>query len=260
MFDQYVIETPENISFDYQVAGIGSRFLAVMVDTLIQGTLYLFLVVIYILVDAILAAANKGNPLSLPQWIPGIVLFITLFVIQFGYFIIFEITLGGKTPGKELAGLRVIKENGQPLDALDSIIRNLVRLIDFLPFGYGVGVIVMFFNARAKRLGDFAAGTLVVRVDKPVKLGDLTNHSPASGSAIEPAAIAHLKESDIELIESFLQRRGTLQNADALGASIEQRIRALTALPKTDQNIDAHSSARFLEQVVAAYRNKAALK
>ena len=162
MFDQHVIETPENISFDYQVAGIGSRFLAVIVDTLIQGTLYLFIVVVFVLVEAVLGTATEANPIFVPQWIPGIILIVTLFVIQFGYFIIFEITLGGRTPGKELAGLRVIKENGQPLTALDSIIRNLVRIIDFLPFGYGVGVITMFFNARAKRLGDFAAGTLVV--------------------------------------------------------------------------------------------------
>jgi len=256
MFDQHVIETPENISFDYQVAGIGSRFLAILVDTLIQGALYLALAVVYVLVEAVLGTATRDSPSSVAQWIPAIILLVTLFVIQFGYFIIFEITLGGRTPGKELAGLRVIKESGQPLTALDSIIRNLVRIIDFLPFGYGVGVIAMFFNARSKRLGDFAAGTLVVRVDKPVKLIELTNNKPTFGIWVDATAVAHLKETDIELIESYLQRRGTLQNAAALGASIEQRIRALTAMPKTDQEADANSSVRFLEQVVAAYRTK----
>lgn len=256
MFDQHVIETPENISFDYQVAGIGSRFLAVLVDTLIQGALYLFLAVVYFLFEAILGTATANNPSSVAQWIPAIILLVTLFVIQFGYYIIFEIAMGGKSPGKELAGLRVIKENGRPLTAMDSIIRNLMRIVDFLPFGYGVGVIAMFFNARSKRLGDFAAGTLVVRVDKPVKLIELTSAKPTFGIWVDATAVAHLKESDIELVESYLQRRRTLQNAAALGATIEQRIRALTAMPKTDQDGDANSSVRFLEQVVAAYRTK----
>ena len=256
MFDQHLVETPENISFDYQIAGIGSRFIAILVDSLIQGMLYLFLVVIYLVVTAIVGVTTVEKPSSLSQWIPTIILLVALFVIQFGYYIIFEMATGGKTPGKEVAGLRVVKENGHPLTAADLIIRNLLRLIDFLPFAYGVGVIVMFLNERSKRLGDFAAGTLVVRVDKPVTLRDLQTQSASStfGLWIDAGAVTRLGEADVELIESYLQRRATLQNADQLGAQIEQRIRGLLAMPANESVTPSKFSTAFLEQVVAAYR------
>ena len=251
MFDQHVIETPENIAFDYQVAGIGSRFLAILVDTIIQGALYLVLITFYII---ILMVSEIDRLTADVEWLPAVIALVTLFVIQFGYFIIFEITLGGRSPGKQLAGLRVIKENGQPLSALDSIIRNLLRIIDFLPFGYGVGIITMFFNPRSKRLGDFAAGTLVVRAGKSVKLSDLQRPRAAPGPLADYDV--RLKESDIELVESYLQRRASLVNADALGAEIAQRIRTRLALPETEAARDPKSATAFLEQVVAAYRAK----
>jgi uncharacterized RDD family membrane protein YckC len=253
MFDQHVIETPENISFDYPVAGIGSRFLAALIDTLIQGALYLLLAVLLVFISA--ASATLNLPSALAQWIPlvmSIMLIVAIFFIQFGYYLWFEIARGGRSPGKDLFHLRVIKENGYPLTALDSIIRNLVRIVDFLPFGYGVGVIVMFFNERSKRLGDFAAGTLVVRVGDQVKLTDLKK-SAASTQITDIPGIENLRDADIELIETFLQRRSELDNAEQLSATITERIRAQMNTPEANA-LAADIPDLLLRRVAAAYR------
>lgn len=251
MSEQYIIETPENISFGYDVAGIGSRFLAALIDTLIQGFIYSFLFVVYILIDA------RGARLSLPRELVMIfpsLLLITLFVIQFGYFMFFEIISGGQTPGKRLFRLRVIKENGYPLAPIDSVVRNLIRIIDFFPFAYGLGVIVMFLNDRAKRLGDFAAGTLVVKMRDQVRLSDLQPAISASASAPELPGLEHLREADIELIESFLQRRQQLKDASSLAGTIAQTIRARMNTAQGEAQALDGSPVEFLEQVVAAYR------
>ena len=94
--------------------------------------------------------------------LPTAAVILALFIIQFGYFLLFELFMHGQTPGKRLFNLQVVKENGYPLSAVDSTIRNLVRIIDFFPVGYGVGLIVMFLNARARRLGDVLAYTVSV--------------------------------------------------------------------------------------------------
>lgn len=255
MFDQHVIETPENISFGYPVAGIGSRFLAALVDTLIQGALYLFVAVLLLIVNLI--NPTLGLPKEMTAWIPmilNIVFIVALFLIQFGYYLFFEITSGGRSPGKDLFGLRVIKENGYPLTAMDSIIRNLVRIVDFLPLFYGVGVITMFLNARAKRLGDFAAGTLVVRVGDQVKLSDLRKTDEPSSNTPALAGVENLNDADMELIESFLHRRNTLSNASALGASIVERTRARMNTPEANDYAANYQTHVFLGRVVGDYR------
>lgn len=258
--DRFVVETPENIRFGYDIADIGSRFLAVLIDTLIQGVLYV------ILFFTMAVLVSQLTRLDLPDWLNdafGIFAVVALFLIQFGYFMFFEIILNGQTPGKRLFGLRVIKDNGYPLSPLDSVIRNLVRIIDFFPFAYGIGLVTMFSNARAKRLGDFAAGTIVVKMRQQVRLQDLKPVTPAPGptpqtSIHPPAGLTRLEESDIALIESFLGRRATLQNGDALARQLAQQMAlkmdpAARATPKTTEQADT-----FLRELVTAYRRERA--
>jgi uncharacterized RDD family membrane protein YckC len=259
MIERHAIETPENVAFDYQVAGIGSRFLAALVDSLILGAVYVFLLIVALLLLAFSPRLNL--PLEIVRQLSNILtaaLLIAAFLILFGYYIVCEIVTGGQSPGKELVGLRVIKENGYPLSPLDSIIRNLVRVIDFFPFAYGFGIITMFFNARSKRLGDFAAGTLVVRVGQQVKLSELTTSKAVVDTAPEWPGIEQLTEAEIELIESFLQRRSKLDKPEALGAQIARRIQSRIHTSQVDEYAAAHSAQFFLEQVVAAYRARQA--
>ena len=115
--------------------------MAILIDTLIQGVLYILLTI------AAVFTTSRMTDFALPQWVTDIlaILFIlTLFLIQFGYFLFLEIVMAGQTPGKRIFHFRVVKDNGYPLSPLDSIIRNVVRIIDFFPFAYGIGVITMF--------------------------------------------------------------------------------------------------------------------
>ena len=249
--EQHTIETPENVSFAYDVAGIGSRFLATLVDSLIQYTLLAVLFIVFLLIEYF------GTAFALPSAVRSLApvfLLIALFVVQFGYFLVFELVTGGQTPGKQLFGLRVIKENGYPLSPLDTIIRNLVRIIDFFPVWYGVGIIVMFLNERARRLGDYAAGTLVVKIRDEVKLNDLRTVPAAAMNLPDLPGLENLRESDIELIESFLERRAQMRDTDALARSIASGIRARINTPEAAEHAAAVSNEQFLQQVATVYR------
>src|SRR5581483_4807246 len=249
--DRFVVETPENIRFGYDVADIGSRFLAIFVDSLIQGALYI------IMFFTLAVLANQLTRIELPRPINdalAVLVVVALFLIQFGYFPFFEIVLNGQTPGKRVFGLRVIKDNGYPLSPLDSIIRNLIRIIDFFPFAYGVGLVTMFLNARAKRLGDFAAGTLVVKM-RQVRLQDLPRtHAPAAAPTLIPPGIAQLGEADITLVEAFLQRQASLVNRDALALQLAQRLAAKMGLGAATTPQSSAEAYTFLQNTVAAFR------
>ncbi len=251
MSEQIIIETPENIAFGYEVAGIGSRFLAALLDTLVQGVIYAALLVVFALIS------YTGVLAELPSWASNwiaVFILLVLFLVQFGYYIAFEIFMGGQSPGKRLLNLRVIKENGYPLSAIDVLIRNLIRIIDFFPFGYGVGVVVMFLNDRAKRLGDLAAGTLVVNVREQVKLSELQLPAEARASSVEMPGLEKLRQGDIELAESFLRRSRTLKNASALGAQIAGVLRARMDGYANASELAAMPDEVFLQRVVTAYR------
>ena len=152
------ITTPENIEIEYDLAGLGSRAAAVVIDFLIQA------VAILILAGGLILA--ELNPLDVYEtyrgWVIGIS-FIIFFVITYGYFIICELTMNGKTPGKKLFHLRTIRNNGQPIEIKHSIIRNLFRLIIDL---YGIGTVFILFSKQHKRVGDYAASTMVIVEEK----------------------------------------------------------------------------------------------
>lgn len=253
--DRFVVETPENIRFGYDVADIGSRFLAILIDSLIQGTIYV------VLFFSLVVLANQLTALDIPRPVNdalGVGVVVVLFIIQFGYFMFFEIVMNGQTPGKRLFGLRVIKDNGYPLAPLDSVIRNLIRIIDFFPFAYGVGLVTMFLNARAKRLGDFAANTLVVKQRHEVRLQDLQPvvfaPLPATAAAPAPLGISQLNARDIALLESFLRRESTLANRDTLALQMAQHLGRKMGVPP---NAAPHTSAEaytFLRNTFASSR------
>jgi hypothetical protein len=108
------------------------------------------------------------------------------FVVFWGYFMLFETLWSGQTPGKRAGRLRVIRRDGQPVGASEVLIRNLVRIVDFLPGFYGIGLVVMFIDKEARRLGDMAAGTIVVREGEQTRLQDVRIQA-ASSAASRPA-------------------------------------------------------------------------
>lgn len=169
--DDLVISTPERVAFQYEIAGIGSRFLAQVVDTL---------VITVILIAITILAASLGGIFSSGE-LAILVEVILVFVLLAGYFLISEAAWNGQTLGKRAARLRVVGDHGEPLTIGQAAIRNLVRIVDFLPIFYAIGMLTLFINGRGKRLGDFAAGTLVVRDRQRISLYDLSG-TPASAA------------------------------------------------------------------------------
>jgi len=220
------IDTPENVSFDYDVAGIGSRFLAALIDTL--AIFFLQIVILGTLLWLVLRSKSTDSLFSsnAGYWFLGIVTLLS-FIFFWGYYIFFEIMWNGQTLGKRWIGLRVIRLDGTPVTVTEVIIRNLVRMIDLLPTAYGVGVVTMFINENSRRLGDLAAGTLVV-YDRPVN--ELTDGRSMRETELmslftytevpEGFPVERLTEADINLIEEFLLRRYQLPNREQLAAYI----------------------------------------
>lgn len=159
MADFDFIETPENVELQQRLAGIGSRFIAGLLDTLLIAGAALVIVLIASLTSAVGATTWRG-------WLEGdtyalVILAVAMFLLYWGYFFFFELVLNGQSPGKRHMKLRVVREGGGAITFTDAAIRNLLRPVDGLPF-YPVAGIVMFFTRKTQRLGDLAAGTVVI--------------------------------------------------------------------------------------------------
>lgn len=192
--DDYRLHTPEQVDITYTVAGLGSRFSALLIDTLIQGLLLL------VLFASFLSSLIKDGDLSEGY----LALFIIVVsVVVFGYFFIFELLLRGKTPGKALMKIRVVRMDGRAADVPGILLRNLVRLIDFLPACYSVGVITMFIHKESRRLGDLAAGTIVI-VER--KQDSLTKILAEQDGIVNTA----LSNQEYAVLRDFFARRQNL--------------------------------------------------
>lgn len=169
--DHLDIKTPEYVAIQFQIAGLGSRAAAFIIDqALLMIINILTIVILFFVMDGM-----ETSPFFLTEsTFPIAVVVIGLFVLNWGYFFFFEFFSGGRTLGKKVVGIRVIQENGHSITLLSSFIRNLVRLIDSLPTAYFLGIIMIFFHPKHKRLGDLVAGTIVVHERKAKKKKKLT--------------------------------------------------------------------------------------
>jgi uncharacterized RDD family membrane protein YckC len=164
--DLLVVETPERVELHFPLASLGNRFLACAIDHTIQLIVLLLLLLIGDYLDHRVSRAGLDILASLGKvniWIKafGILL---VFVLFFGYFILFESLWNGQTPGKRWMGLRVIQQDGRPVTFFAIMLRNIIRLADMMvpPF-YSVGLVTIFATRHSKRLGDFAANTVVIK-------------------------------------------------------------------------------------------------
>jgi uncharacterized RDD family membrane protein YckC len=215
--DQLSIDTPELVSIEMPLAGIGSRFIALLVDYLIWGAGFTVLVLLLSLIlPSILAFSRVSG-----QWALALVIFF-LFLVNWGYFTLFEAFWNGCTPGKRVAHIRVIQRSGRAIGLFESMARNLVRYVDQLPGFYAVGVITMFVTRQHQRLGDLAAGTLVVRDrEQPSPMWETGSRTftaslfgiaapmpEAQSNLVLPATgIARLSPADLGVLEGFFSRR-----------------------------------------------------
>jgi uncharacterized RDD family membrane protein YckC len=170
-----VVATPERVAFEYEVAGLGSRFLAQLIDLAI-------LTVVFVLM--IFAVAFAGSALGDANLTILIVVLLS-FILFVGYFPVCEGIWSGQTLGKRALRIRVLGDLGEPVTLVQVGIRNLVRIVDFMPAFYGIGLITLFAHGGGKRLGDFAAGTIVGRERGRIRLKDLV----ASAEAVTAATV-----------------------------------------------------------------------
>ena len=205
--DTIKVPTPEGLELELSLAGLGSRFSAALLDTLIQLAL-VYVIPLFLGIGTFLAAGGDDDAglVFVALW------FVWAFLVFFGYDIAFETLAGGRTPGKRALGIRVVRNGGHPVGFLTSAVRNLVRLIDFLPILYATGMVAILVTANNQRLGDLAAGTVVVRDRRPQR-------RPAS--AFPPAPLVHgeagagsaawdvsgVSKEELAAVRSFLERR-----------------------------------------------------
>ncbi len=242
------IETPEQIQVEFPLAGIGSRFLALVTDTVFQ------LVVGFVLFMTVLIVSSSIQR-SGSTWLAAMLLGGS-FVIQFGYFAFFEAIWRGQTPGKRRENLRVIKDDGSPITVFDAVARNLLRIVDSLPGFYAVGIVSVFCSGKNKRLGDFLAGTIVVH-DQPI---ERSSSLPFRTSAAAPAAGGgsgsdpRITEEQFQLLETYLARRYELETnlRYKLRGQIMERMAAVMEVAEEDRQ-DPDS---FIERLVGNYRNR----
>jgi uncharacterized RDD family membrane protein YckC len=201
--DKLTIETPEQTLLEFPLAGIGSRFLAIALDTLLQFAAYIVLGLI-----AALLSTEGFLPTLGKQWGVAIVIFLA-FMVQFGYYTTFEALWNGQTPGKRWTHLRVIQDSGRPISAYDAILRNLLRIVDSLPTLYGVGIVTILLSRENKRVGDYAAGTVVVH-EKPLEgVGSIWS-AAASAASMPPIPAVSMSVDELRLVETFFERRASL--------------------------------------------------
>lgn len=252
-FDEaYVnIDTPENVAFNYEIAGLGSRFIAALVDSLIivltLGVLYAVVLGSINLTRFTLGLGDLAATWSLAF------LVLMSFLILWGYYVLFETLWNGRTLGKRWAKLQVVRLDGAPIGLTESIIRNVVRLVDFLPFSYGIGVIAMFLDPQSRRLGDFAAGTLVV-LDQAQ---DLTLHtltrSPFAPSRLQGPAraealpVERLSDAEMQLVRDFLSRQFELGNPRAIGQQLV--VRAFQSMGVSLERVSQRPPEEWLQMI-----------
>lgn len=193
MSREILVATPENIEIEYEMGGIGSRFMANLIDAMMQIVVFGAVALVFALIGLLLAFTHFAWAHQIVSFFEGVlqaIAMITFFLILWGYFIWFEIAWNGQTPGKRQMGLRVVRDGGYPVGPFNVITRNLLRVVDGMPLltlglivvgladrSSGLGALgglsilvtlcFMLFSARYQRLGDFVAGTMVVKQRAP---------------------------------------------------------------------------------------------
>jgi len=211
--DRITLITPEQVQVSYELAGLGSRFLAGLLDTLLAGLLIFVLAVVIGYLRARFAGDSVQGVVAWALVISGAML------LYMAYFVALEMLWQGQSMGKRVTGLRVLSITGAPLSFEQSAVRNFLRLVDFLPVGYAIGLVAILATRRMQRLGDLAAGTMVVK-ERLSELPESANlpEADAGGTDLPPGVTAELLRvikvgaraigrDELRTIRHFLQRR-----------------------------------------------------
>ena len=230
--DRVSIATPEGVTLDLTLAGLGSRLTAAVLDFLVQAAIIIALTIV-----AALLGGGGSAVVAAIATVAG-------FLVIFGYDVLFETFSSGRTPGKRWSGLRVVRVDGRPVTFIVSAVRNLIRLVDFLPILYAVGAVTMLITKKNQRLGDLAAGTLVVR-DRRGSDTVATLTAAAAGIASPEAEatwdVSAVSSEELAALRQFLQRRTQLR-PDArrrLALQLAAQLRPKVVAPLADEDAES---------------------
>jgi uncharacterized RDD family membrane protein YckC len=215
--DVLTIATPEGVEMHLTLAGPASRFVSAIVDILIQGAL---LVCVAVVLGLIGTGVGLGGGLAILLWA------VISFVLITFYDIFFEVFHSGRTPGKRVNGLRVVRVEGHPVNFLTSAIRNVIRPIDFLPTAYLLGAVVILASRKNQRIGDVIAGTLVVREHAADRLPASPRPlpTPIRESGWDTSGIT---QEEIATVRQFLERRHDIEGGSRteIATTLAERLR-----------------------------------
>jgi uncharacterized RDD family membrane protein YckC len=253
LFNRIKFSTPESVEIEFTLAGIGSRALALMIDYLILA----FALVVMALIWSFIFQQVTDFGVSIfgsnfGLWLIAISL-LSLFFIYTGYFVFFETIWQGQTPGKIIAKIRVVRDDGRPVGLQQSTLRALLRPIDETLF---IGAFLITFSNTEKRIGDLAAGTIVIQAETDVKSSTLVISETAKSFYIQLKEITDLSPllpDDFAIIREYLRRRSemSVKARTSLSLKLTQQVQSIINLENIPVNI---TSDIFLEAVYLAYQ------
>ncbi len=257
------IETPENISFQYELAGPGTRMVAYLFD-------FLILMVMMAAIGGVAGWFMSNWGADADFLLAAAIAFVSIAFMLGGYFILFESIMNGQTPGKRLLRIRVLQDNGTPVEFTSIVLRNIFRIVDCMfPFQYAIGTLSLIFSKETQRFGDHLAGTVVVKEaktqsaknfiykDKPVFTGfkqDLFAEPEEFNFLMEYISIyKDLKTADrnrisVKLIRPLIERNKL---------NLHPELRSLVGHALNPDNREAHKAAEaIMKEVLRHYRNR----
>lgn len=204
------ILTPENVYLDFELACVGSRFGAALIDHIIQG--FIVGIINYMLLQISMQDlwGFSYNIYDIESIFIAIAVII-IFVVIFFYFVFFEIILNGQTIGKKIFKLKVLKETGEPISLTESVIRNFTRILHMIPFLYLIDLIFILLTKKYKRLGDYLANTIVVKLDRiPKNINLLALEKSINKPINNVQSDLFITKTEYELLEEYLKRANSI--------------------------------------------------
>lgn len=238
------VRTPEHVGVTYAVAGVGNRFLAAFLDA------FLLLVLLggLLLAFVTFAPGLLGLGQRAFSVVAGLFVLLLLLVLPFAYFVLFEAFWNGQTLGKRLVGIRVIRDEGAPIDFVAAAARNLIRTLDVLPPALAVDVLVMLLSSKGQRLGDLVAGTVVVKASLE---RDFRRYRTRAADGAPSVTTRGLSGEAQRLVREFTLRETAL--GEAARRDLARTI-AATIRPAVPEAPDHPDDVEFLRAVAASLR------